>query len=444
MGVARLGHERCMTPKPYTSRKVITAYLVSAGLFTLAASLIWAVNTLFLMDAGLTIYQVMVVNAVYTASMIFFEVPTGVIADTLGRKTSFLISIAVLIAATMFYVASPYYGWGIAGFAIGSALIGLGFCFQTGATDAWLVDALSACGYEGTTDVVFARGGMVFGAAMLVGTLAGGFLGQIDLSIPYLVRAAILVVAFVVSAVMMREVGFERRAFKPSEFARETRTIFDAGVRYGWNSRSVRPLLWASLLGGMFFMYGFYAWQRYLLDLLGTEAIWLVGIVQALSAGAGIAGNFLVKPVMGSGESRREPARVLAFTSIILAALMAAIGAVGLLMREPGWAPFAVAATLWVLFGVLFGVRGPIYQSYSNSLIPSAQRATVLSVDALFGDLGGTVGQPALGRFADQAGFPASFVLGGLLVLGTWPLFLISGKWAKREPLADPAAGAVK
>ena len=40
-------------------------------------------------------------------------------------------------------------GWGIAGFVVASALIGLGFTFQTGAVDAWMVDALDAAGWTG-------------------------------------------------------------------------------------------------------------------------------------------------------------------------------------------------------------------------------------------------------------------------------------------------------
>jgi hypothetical protein len=285
---------------------------------------------------------------------------------------------------------------------------------------------------------------MVFGAAMLVGTLAGGALGQIDLALPHIVRAAILVLAFVVSAIMMREIGFERRSFKLSELAAESRTIFDAGVRYGWRSRAVRPMLWASLIGGTFFMYGFYAWQRYLLDLLGIEAIWLVGIVQAASSCAGIAGNLMVKPIMRQGSARREPTLVLGWATGFSAATMAAIATVGLLTRTPGWGPFSVAAALWVVFGLLFGLRGPIYQSYINSLIPSAQRATVLSLDALFGDAGGTVGQPGLGRLAQGVGFPASFLAGAIALLATWPLYAASGRASRDIAAGGDGSDAVK
>ncbi|HEY3140233.1 MAG TPA: hypothetical protein VGJ86_03845 [Acidimicrobiales bacterium] len=69
-------------------------YLAISGLFTLSASVIWGVNTLFLLDAGLDTFQVFVANAAFTAGMVLFEIPTGVVADTSGRRRSFLLSAA--------------------------------------------------------------------------------------------------------------------------------------------------------------------------------------------------------------------------------------------------------------------------------------------------------------------------------------------------------------
>jgi hypothetical protein len=69
-------------------RPVFAHYLI-AGLFTVAAALIWGVNTLFLLDPGLDIFGVFVANSAFTAGMVVFELPTGVF-DTRGRRASFL------------------------------------------------------------------------------------------------------------------------------------------------------------------------------------------------------------------------------------------------------------------------------------------------------------------------------------------------------------------
>ncbi len=307
----------------HSPRTVIAAYISSSLLFTLATSLIWATNTIFMMQVGgLDIFQVMLVNAIFVVAQAVFEVPTGVIADTLGRKASYLIGIGTILASTLLYVATPRLGWGFWGFSFASVLIGLGFTFQTGAVDAWLVDALDSVGYDEPKDRVFARGAMTSGVGMLVGSLLGGLFGQVNLALPYLLRALLLVAVFVLVAVLFSDLGFERRALSVATFGTETRSIFSAGVQFGWRDRVVRPLLFVSMVGGVFYMYGFYSWQPYVLGLLGKNAVWTLGIVQAGLSLTSIAGNALVKPIMRTGARRRDPARVLAWTAVVGAILV--------------------------------------------------------------------------------------------------------------------------
>ena len=81
--------------------------------------------------------------------MLLFEIPTGVVADTVGRRASYLLGTVTLAVTTVLYWLlwvweSPFWAW-----AIVSVLLGLGFTFFSGAVDAWLVDALKATGYRG-------------------------------------------------------------------------------------------------------------------------------------------------------------------------------------------------------------------------------------------------------------------------------------------------------
>ena len=84
-----------------TPQKVIRSYLVISGLYTFSASLIWGVNTLFLLDAGLSIFGVFIANGVFAGSMALFEIPTGVLADTRGRRLSFLLSLVIVSVGTL-------------------------------------------------------------------------------------------------------------------------------------------------------------------------------------------------------------------------------------------------------------------------------------------------------------------------------------------------------
>ncbi len=86
------------------SRAIQRTYLILLLLHTLAASLIWGINTLFLLDAGLSNTEAFAANAFFTAGQVLFEVPTGVVADTRGRRVSYLLGTVTLAASTVLYL----------------------------------------------------------------------------------------------------------------------------------------------------------------------------------------------------------------------------------------------------------------------------------------------------------------------------------------------------
>ena len=287
-----------------TSQRIIRTYYGIAATTTLAQALIWGVNTLFLLSVGFDIFEVMLINAAYTVAQVIFEVPTGVVADTVGRRVSYLLAVATILVSTLLYVGFGLAGYGLWPFAAASALLGLGYTFYTGAVDAWMVDALHSVGYEGSLEPIFARYGITFGIFMLIGTTLGGFLGQVDLWIPYVVRAVVLVPAFLLGLLVMRDLGFKARALTVGSFGRETRRIAKEGVTYGLSDRVVRFIMFASLVQGVFFMYGFYSWQKYFLDLLGSDLVWVTGVIAALVGLTQIFGNMLVGTITARWPDR--------------------------------------------------------------------------------------------------------------------------------------------
>src|SRR5688572_11414087 len=168
-------------------KRIIRTYLALTLLSTFASSFIWGINTLFLIDAGLGITAAFAANAFFTAGQVLFEIPTGIVADTLGRRVSYLLGASTLFISTLLYLlmwkaSGPFWAW-----AIVSMLLGLGFTFFSGATEAWLVDGLKAASYEGTLESVLAKGAVATGIAMLTGTVAGGVIAQFtNLGVPYI------------------------------------------------------------------------------------------------------------------------------------------------------------------------------------------------------------------------------------------------------------------
>src|ERR1700742_2031079 len=99
-----------------TSQTVQRTYLTLALFNTLASSFIWGVNTLFLLEAGLTKTEAFGANAFFTAGMVLCDIPTGVIADTLGRRYSYLLGCFTLFVTTLIYFFlgryhCPFWAW---------------------------------------------------------------------------------------------------------------------------------------------------------------------------------------------------------------------------------------------------------------------------------------------------------------------------------------------
>jgi MFS family permease len=418
------------------ARRIQRIYLTLLLGNTLAASFIWGINTLFLLDAGLSNLEAFAANAFFTAGMVLFEVPTGVVADTWGRRASYLLGTVTLAATTLVYYLlwvtdGPFWQW-----AVVSVFLGLGFTFFSGATEAWLVDALAYTGYEGDLEPVFGRGQMISGAAMLGGSVAGGVVAQVtSLGVPFLLRVGVLLLTFAVAYRVMMDLGFTP-ARRESPVA-AVRTVFVTSLDHGLRNPPVRWVMLAAPFTSGVGIYTFYALQPYLLDLYGdSEAYAVAGLAAAIVAGSQIAGGYLAPRIRALFERR---------TSALILGTLASSGILLLLgFTDAFW----VALALLVVWGLIFAAELPIRQAYLNGMIPSQQRATVLSFDSLMGSTGGVVIQPALGKSADVYSYGTSYVIGAAFQLVAVPFLLLSRRASSPsdvmvgspEPTAEPAA----
>jgi MFS family permease len=394
---------------------------------TVAASLIWGINTIFLLDAGLNNLEAFAANAFFTAGMVAFEVPTGIVADMWGRRTSFLLGTVTLAVTTALYVLlwqmkAPFWEW-----AVVSMLLGLGFTFFSGATEAWLVDALDATRSEGPLESVLARGQVITGVGMLTGSIGGGYLAQAtSLGMPFVARAVVLVVMFGVAYGTMHDIGFTpRREARPWA---EIKRIAADSIEYGWRLPAVKYLMLAAPFTGGVGIYVFYALQPYLLELYGNpKAYGVAGLAAAIVAGSQILGGLMTPQVRKLFRLRTSALLVAEAVSVVALLLIGLV--------QSFWAVIG----LIVVWGLTFAASSPIRQAYLNGMIPSRQRATILSFDSLMSSSGGAVSQPVLGRAADVWGYPGSYLLSGAISALSLPFILKS----RRENAPADAAGAV-
>jgi MFS family permease len=263
---------------------------------------------------------------------------------------------------------------------------------------------------------------------MLVGSVGGGVIAQLtDLGVPYIARAAMLGVTLVVAWFFMHDLGFTPQ--RDANPITAVRTVVSGAIDGGLRNRPVRWLMLAAPFTVGVGFYAFYAFQPYLLELYGDpNAYSIAGLAAAVVAGAQIVGGLIV-PWIRRFFARRT--HVIILSTAIGATLLAGIGLTG---------SFVVALLLLVVWCMVAAVETPMRQAFINGLIPSEQRATVLSFDSLMGSAGGVVAQPALGRTADLFGYGASYLAAGAIQLLALPFAVL----ARREnAVSDPIRSGV-
>jgi MFS family permease len=229
----------------------------------------------------------------------------------------------------------------------------------------------------------------------------------------------------------MHDEGFKPK--RGSSFAAEIKEVVSSSIEFGFRTPALRWMMLSALASGGVGIYGFYAMQPYLLELYGDGGGYLIaGLSASMVAGAQIVGGLLV-PYAGKLFANR--------TSLLAAATAIGTGALLLIGLAGSFWAVLVLLAVWAL---VFALTMPVRQSYMNGLIPSEQRATVLSADNMFNSAGGVVVQPVLGRTAEAWGYPASYLGSAVFQILALPLILLARREkAESDPIrGDDAASA--
>jgi MFS family permease len=253
--------------------------------------------------------------------------------------------------------------------------------------------------------------------------VSGGFIAQAtNLGVPYVIRAVILGVALVIAYFFMHDIGFTPHRDKGT--VEEVKSVVRGSIDGGWRNPPVRWLMLAAPFVGGVGIYAFYAFQPYLLQLYGDPTAYgIAGLAAATVAGAQIFGGLMVGRVRRLFKRRTD------------AVLLGSVSTVVVLAFVGVTTSFWTAIVLMTAWALLFAIVGPLRQAFVNGVIPSDQRATVLSFDNLMSSAGGVVLQPALGRTADVYGYGASYVVSAAVSALAIPFVLL----ARREHAAsDP------
>ncbi|MEA2419705.1 MAG: hypothetical protein QOE60_1911 [Thermoleophilaceae bacterium] len=355
---------------------------------------------------GLSIGAVGAVFAVHSAVAIAFEVPSGALADALGRRQVMLVgALLTTFSLLVFGVAES-----VPAFMVSVALLATGRALISGSLEAWYVDSLRLLDPVAPLARGLSRGAAAEGIAMAIGALVGGAVVAISGHYGAVAGAAAIaaVVYLVAVAVLVREAP---RAHTESHLGatigRRTREVLRVARGEAAASPAVRIVFATGAAAGAALAAVELLWQPRLEELLdsGQSGGFVFG---ALGAGA------MVAVAIGASLSPRAQ-RGLGLGAAYLATIGASAVAIAVLGLPETAAAFA-AVYLLVYFAL--GVSEPLHYQLLNEAVGSTARATLISAESLAAQSGSLVANLGVGAFAASQGARAAWaVAGGLLAL---------------------------
>jgi MFS family permease len=352
------------------------------------------VKVAFALSRGLGLFEVMLLSTVYCGVVILTEVPTGALADRLGRRATMMAGAVAMVAACVTYALAG----GFAAFAVAEGLAALSMTLCSGADSAYLFDLLSD---NGRRDEYPRREGTASAwhqAGQALAFLCGGLLGAHELALPFIVTAGVATLAFFV-ALFMREDGAPRRAaFAPRDYHAHVRASLRFVAGRG-------PLVWVIAYSAVVFVL-----------LRATE--------------------YVYQPYLKvSGFSIAETGMVFAAVYLVAACVAHNFVALRRWLSESTLV-WALLGTLIVTFLILGNIAGPLalivmaIQNMANGLYSplvkiflqreideSHQRATVLSVESMVRRSALALVSPVIGWIMDKYSPSAGLTLCGLFGL---------------------------
>ncbi|MBO3746436.1 MFS transporter [Streptosporangiaceae bacterium NEAU-GS5] len=384
-------------------------YALVEFLSWLPIGLMIAPQVLLMAHRGLSVAEIGVTTAVFSVTVVALELPTGGLADVIGRRTVLAASAAFTAAGMALMSVATTLG----AFLAAAALKGVARALSSGPAQAWYVDMLhEAEGPGADLKPGLARGGFAGAAALAVGTLLGGAIPQVtgSLTLPAQLGAG---AAAVLLGTVLFAMPSPRRPRVPARavLAGVPSTVL-AGARLGLRDRGLGRLLLIAVATGV---------MLNLIEMLTPLRLGSAGaysLVAALGFGANAAGSALAPLI--ARRLRSSVATAIAGT-VVTSAAVAALAATAALT---GTAAIVCAALAYVLIFTGLAVSELIHTELMHLRVGSAHRATVMSVESLLLRFGGMASALALGPLTALLGLSGTWTLAAVLVLASALLYL--------------------
>ena len=399
-------------------------WLAYRGVESFAFAVGWTVAPVFFVrDLDFSPLQLVLTGTALELAYFFFEIPTGIVADTYGRRLSVILG---TIGLGIGFVATGLAN-GVWLVLVAAAFMGFTWTFKSGADEAWVTDEVGLDNVART----FQSGAQAMRIGSLAGIGAAVGLALIDLRLPIVAGGAVMLGLAGLLALVMRETAF---VSSRGEHVSARASMVGTAKQGGSLIRRNRLLL---LVVGIAFVLGASnegfdrLWEaHFLVDVgvptfLGLDQVVWFGV---LAAGATLLAIVVAQP-LSSHLSKQGPA-AMAKTLLVSDALLM----LGLLVFALATS-FAVALAAFWAARLVRSLAAPVYSTWLNVNVKDSRvRATVLSMTNVFGSAGEWGGGPAIGLVGNVFGIRAALAASAIVLSPALALYGRAISHHGREP----------
>ena len=413
-------------------RRVKTTYFAIVSLFWFATVLPAAVQVLLAEARGLELSDIGIVFGVYGLVIVVLEVPTGGLADAVGRKRVTLLALLVTLASEVVVL----FAFSLPTFLLFAVLSGVGRALISGAPEAWFIDSLQEVDPEVEVQPALAQANTFELFALAAGTLLGGFLPTLFTTLPAEGTAVLtpfsmtIVVSGVMFIVTFLVVLFFMREQRPDEGEevlgfRALPSVVGAAFKLSRRNPIILLLFGATFAGGLALSSLETFWQPNFARLLGDVEgnSFIFGVLLAGSFGLAMVGSLLSIPLSRLFKKRYS----------IVAAIFQALQGGFLILLALQSLSVAAGALFWLVYFSRGVVNSP-HATLFNAEVPAKRRSSMLSIQSLVFSAGAVVGSAGLGFVAEYSSIGTAWTIAGAALLVSAVCYVVIALKHSKKP----------
>ena len=395
------------------SKNIKTYYMYS----TFAELLILGpILVLFLIAKGLSFTEIMVLQSISAVAVFLFEVPTGAVADKIGRKESLLLGALLWAVSLGIYVMGTSFPM----FMLAEVIFSLGATFKSGADNALIYDSLKIMGREKEFQSIEGKARSFALYAQAVGSIIAGFVYEVNTNLPFIISVFFMLLTIII-ALRFKEPPIEGKVGKYGINYLEQ--IKESG-KFIISHEKIKAIIIFTMMFFIFYRTAFFYYQPYMESVKIPVRYFgvLFFIFNITAAFASKRSHWIME--------KTKP-KTLTFMAVLMIISFVLMGTVKV------W--FGVFAI--VFQQIARGIYRPVTTKYLNKHIPSDKRATVLSFQSLACNLSVAIAFPLMGILKDHENiFTTHKVLGiAMIVLTVFTIRYMNGRLGLKNKVQEEA-----